>query len=309
MNRTTLGTLVADAARSLELAAVATPGQPGRARLATRSAAQYRSEVAELAAFALGTARDDLLMDTVLADDETEMIRELVRRRAEGVPIGYLTGVAVVGGVQVSVGDGVFVPRLETELLLAHGLRAIESVPHPLVVDMCTGSGAVALAIAHARPDATVHAVDVDPVAISFARRNSEARVACGDTAIVVHEANVAEPDLLSELDGRVDLFIALPPFMRDGDEAWLVAEFSEHQPATAIFSGPDGLGVCRSAVAAAFRLLRPGGLCIVEHGPLHGDVLPAMLAAGGRFVDISEHEDQDGWPLYAAGTRSLSVE
>jgi release factor glutamine methyltransferase len=305
MNRTTLGALVDDAARSLQLAGVAPHGRPGRARLATRSVAQYRTEASELSAFVLGLPCGDLPMDRVLTDNETELITTLVRRRAEGVPIGYLTGVAVVGGVQVSVGHGVFVPRPETELLLAHGLRAIEGVPDPLVVDLCTGSGAVALAIAHARPDATVHAVEIDPLAIEFAVRNSAARVARGDTAIVVHEADVAQPGLLSDLDGNVDLLIALPPFMRDGDESWLVSEFSEHQPAKAIFGGPDGLGVCRSVVAVAFRLLRPGALCIIEHGPLHGDVLPEMLAAGGRFVDISDHKDQDDWPLYAAATRT----
>ncbi|MDH6125661.1 HemK/PrmC family methyltransferase [Kitasatospora sp. GP82] len=228
--------------------------------------------------------------------------RTLVDRRADGVPLGHLTGVAALGGIEVTVGPGVFVPRAQSEAVLSTGLRAIADLTGPLVVDLCTGSGAVALAIAHHRPDATVHAVECDPVALDFARRNSADRTALGDTAIVLHQADVTRPGMLSGLSGRADLVLANPPFMPD--DAEVPAEFGVHQPRQAVFGGPDGLHVIRHVADAAARLLGPGGRLVVEHGHLHAETVPVLLRADDRFEEVSGHLDQYGWPLYSMATR-----
>jgi release factor glutamine methyltransferase len=170
------------------------------------------------------------------------------------------------------------------------------------VVDLCTGSGAVALAVAHDRPDATVHAVDVDPVALEYARRNAADRAALGDTPIVVHDADVTAPDLLAELDGKVDLVLALPPFMPDGAE--VPDEYAVYHPRQSVFSGSDGLEVTRHIAGAAARLLRPCGTLAVEHGHLHGETVPELLRETGRYTGVTAHRDQFDYPLYAIAVR-----
>ncbi|MFF4223115.1 N5-glutamine methyltransferase family protein [Streptomyces abikoensis] len=262
-----------------------------------------RGEVEEIAAHVLGKRVGELVADFEPHDRVAAKFRRLVGRRADGAPMGHLTGLAELGGVEVAVGPGVFVPRPHSELVLASGLAAVAEVSAPLVADLCTGSGAIALALAHGRPDATVHAVDFDPLALDFARRNRERRVKLGDTPIVLHEADVTRPGLLEELTGRVDLVVANPPFMPDGAE--VPPEFGTHQPRQAIFGGPDGLRVIRHVVAAAERLLRPGGGFVVEHGHVHGESVPELLRASGHFTEVSTHADHDGWPLYSLARRA----
>ena len=111
----------------------------------------------------------------------------MVEQRAKRIPLQYITGLSPMGEIDVEVGPGVFVPRPETELLLAWALAFLECRHAPVVLDLCTGSGALALAIAHARPDAEVHAVELDPLALDWARRNAERQEYAGDTPITLH--------------------------------------------------------------------------------------------------------------------------
>ncbi|MDH6114875.1 release factor glutamine methyltransferase [Kitasatospora sp. MAP12-15] len=262
-----------------------------------------RQEAQALAAHVFGADAEVLPPDGRPDDASSARFAALLDRRADGVPLGHLTGVATLGGVEVLVGPGVFVPRAQSEAVLAHGLAVTEQVMGPLVVDLGTGSGALALAVAHRRPDATVHAVDCDPPALDYARRNSERRVALGDTPIVLHEADFAGPELLAELDGTVDLVLANPPFMPD--EAQLPPEFGVHQPQLAVFGGPDGLDVIRQTVQTAGRLLAPGGSLVLEHGHLHAEAVAALLGADDRFGSVSGHLDQYGYPLFTAAARN----
>ena len=168
--------------------------------LAAAGVASPRVDAELLAAHVVGVPRGRLIMVPLVDEPVLERYRELVERRAAREPLQHLLGTAVFGPVTVAVGPGVFTPRPETELLLEWGLKAIADVTSPLVVDLCTGSGALALGVAAARPDATVHAVEVDPAALAWARRNVEAHVAAGGTPVTVHAADVREPDLLPEL-------------------------------------------------------------------------------------------------------------
>lgn len=259
------------------------------ATLAAAGIESARHDAEALAAHVAGVVRGRLLLASV---DEAgqERYRSLVARRAAREPLQHLLGTAVLGPVEVAVGPGVFVPRPETELLVEWGLAAIREVPSPLVVDLCTGSGAIALAVATARPDTRVHAVEADPRALVWARRN----IAGADVAL--HAADVRAPGLLSGLTGRVDLLLCNPPYVPDGTP---VPPEVHRDPRGAVFGGPEGLDVVRAVVGAAARLLRPGGAVGIEHDDTHGDAVPALLRDHG-FTDVVGHRDLAGRPRFA---------
>lgn len=221
--------------------------------------------------------------------------RALLARRVTREPLQYLLGTAPMGPVEVAVGPGVFVPRLETELLLDWGLRSLAGRSLPTVVDLCTGSGALAAAVAASRPDAAVYAVERDPAALRWARRNLPA------SATLV-EGDVTDPELLPELRGRVDLVLANPPYVPVGTP--VPPEVADHDPPAAVFAGPDGLAVIRPLVALAVRLLRPGGALGVEHDDTHGTSAPALLAGYAELTDVVEHSDLAGRARFVTGSR-----
>ncbi|WP_069167559.1 peptide chain release factor N(5)-glutamine methyltransferase [Nocardia altamirensis] len=265
-----------------------------------------QSDAEHLAAHVLGVERTRLLMTPLIAPSALAEYRALVARRASRIPLQHLTGTAAMGDIELAVGPGVFIPRPETELLFAWALAQLETLPHdhtPVVVDLCTGSGALALAIAHARPDADVHAVELDPAALEWARRNADRCRADGDTPITLHAADVTDPALLTELDGRVDLVVANPPYIPDGAE--LDPEVADHDPHMALFSGSDGLDVIRAIIPTITRLLRPTGGVAVEHDDSNGSDLAAMLGKNGDFIDIVEHPDLAGKPRFVAAIRA----
>jgi release factor glutamine methyltransferase len=231
-----------------------------------------------------------------------DALRVLVSRRADRVPLQYLTGSAALGALEVAVGPGVFIPRPETEVLLAWGLTALEGVEHPLVVDLCTGSGALALAVAHVRPDAQVHAVERDPVALSWARRNADARIAAGDPPVALYTGDVADPGLLVALEGMAHLVLCNPPYVPVG--AALPPEVALHDPPAAVFAGPDGLAVIPDVVRTGTRLLREGGSIAIEHDDSHGVSVPAMLSARRVLTDVTDHADLAGRPRFATARR-----
>ena len=306
MEQVTLGRVVEDGVQAMIGSALAEATQtPVRAKLVQRTPEVYRADVLRLASYSLKAPVEELRMDRVLTGDEQATLKELIRLRADGTPTGYITGTVPFAGIVVQVGPGVFLPRAESELVVEHVLRIIEGQPAPVIVDLCTGTGAVGLALTHARPDAVVHSVDIDAEAVGYARRNSALQGAAGGTEIAVYEGDAGDPALLAELDGRVDVVLGFPPFMREGDQPWLVSEFAEYQPAVALYSGPDGLDVTRAVLSAAVRLLRPGGTCIIEHGPLHGEAVPLMMADGGCFTAVEPHTDSIGWGHYTLGVRT----
>ncbi|MBH0777348.1 peptide chain release factor N(5)-glutamine methyltransferase [Nocardia bovistercoris] len=265
-----------------------------------------RYDAEELAAHLLGVQRTRLALVPLVEPELLERYRDLVARRARRIPLQHLTGVAAMGEIDLAVGPGVFVPRPETELLFAWTLAFLETLPHdhrPIVVDLCTGSGALALAVAHARPDAEVHAVEVDPDALTWARRNADDRIADGDTPIVLHADDATDPELLTDLNGRVDVVVSNPPYIPEGTP--LDPEVIDHDPRRALFGGADGLDVVRGMLPVVTRLLRPGGAVAVEHDDSNGSELAALLGKNGEYSDVVEHPDLAGKPRFVAATRT----
>ncbi|MBA3252298.1 MAG: peptide chain release factor N(5)-glutamine methyltransferase [Geodermatophilaceae bacterium] len=266
-------------------------------RLAAAGVASPRYDAEALLAHVRGAARG------ALTDEHASRYTELVELRAARVPLQHLTGTTGFRYLELAVGPGVFVPRPETELLAGWAIDGLRAHPAPLVADLCAGSGAIALSLAHELPGATVYAVEIDPHAVAWAQRNAAARRAAGDRPITLIQADAADPAVLADLDGTVDAVLTNPPYVPD--QAVVAPEVAQHDPPVAIFGGPDGLVVVRRLIARAANLLRPGGLLGVEHADLQGDLLPEAVAADGRFAAIEDHRDLNGRPRFTTAVRA----
>lgn len=263
------------------------------ARLAAAGVATPRVDAELLCVHVLRVPRGRLLLAAAPTGTAAAELDRLVARRAAREPLQHLVGSAVLGPVEVAVGPGVFVPRPETETLLTWADERLRGLDAPLVVDLCTGSAALALAIAALRPDAEVHAVEADPDALAWARRNA------AGSRVVVHEGDVADPGVLVGVRD-VDVVVANPPYVPDGTD---VPPEVAHDPARAVFGGPDGLAVVRPLAALAARLLRPGGAVGVEHDDGHGPAVLDVLRGAG-FVEVTDLDDLAGRPRVAVGRR-----
>ncbi len=255
-----------------------------------------------LAAFSLGVERTRLGLTPLVESDWVEDYRTLIARRAQRIPLQHITGEATLGQATVQVGPGVFIPRVETEVLLEWALDAISEVDSPTVVDLCSGSGVIALAIAAARPDATVYAVEKSDGALAWARRNADLHAAAGGTPIHLRGGDITDERLLSDLDGTVDLVTANPPYVPEGTV--VEPEVGEHDPHGAVFAGPDGLDVIKPMITVAAGLLRPGGVLAFEHDETQGTTVPAMLAIRRILADVESHVDLNGRPRFVTARR-----
>ncbi len=279
------------------------------ARRAIRSAAVARLEAAgvaspehdadELLAHVLGTTRGRLALIDELSDEQATAYDALVRRRAAREPLQHLTGTAAFRHVELQVGPGVFVPRPETELLAGWAIEEAARIGEgTVVVDLCTGSGAIARAVADEVPLARVHAVELDEPALVWARRNLDGAgvdLRHGDLA-------TAFDDLL----GQVDVVVCNPPYVPL--EAWesVAVEARDHDPHLALFSGQDGLDAIRALEVRAAALLKPGGVLGFEHADVQGESAPAVLSASGRWRDVRDHRDLAGRARFTTARLAL---
>lgn len=261
-----------------------------------------RTDAELIAAHVLGVERGRLPLVPLVDAPVVEAIGQLVAQRAKRVPLQHLTGWAAMGDITLDVGPGVFVPRPETELLLEWGLKLLRGREYPVVVDLCTGSGALALAVAHAKPDAVVYAVDIDSQALAWARHNADARAAAGDTPIRLYSGDIGDPTIFAELDGLVDLVLCNPPYVPPGTA--VPPEVSQHDPAHAVFAQEGGLSVIRHAIALSARLLRPGGGLAIEHDDTHGTAVPTLLSARRVLSSVEAHQDLAGRPRFVTARR-----
>ncbi|MGB6454024.1 MAG: peptide chain release factor N(5)-glutamine methyltransferase [Streptosporangiaceae bacterium] len=227
-----------------------------------------------------------------------------VARREAREPLQHITGVAHFRYLELAVGPGVFVPRPETEVMTGWAIEQLAAmdVAEPVVADLGTGSGAIALSIALEVPRALVHAVEADPLAGSWAERNvaSVARAAPHTAGrVTLHQGDFASA--LADLDGRVDLVVSNPPYIPAG--AWVPPEVGEYDPATALWGGADGMDAVRVVEVTAARLLRRAGLVAVEHGAQQGAAVYWVFADAG-WPDPRNHTDLAGRDRFVTATR-----
>lgn len=265
------------------------------ARLAAGGVASPEHDAAELLAHVLGTTRGRLVLVDDVAGDRAAAYDALVTRRAAREPLQHLTGLAHFRHVELLVGPGVFVPRPETELLAGWAIEAAERAEHVngtcRVVDLCTGSGAIAKAIKDEVPGADVHAVELDESAHAWAVRNLEG------TGVDLRQGDMATA--FDQLAGTVDVVTCNPPYIPL--DAWesVAPEARDHDPHLALFSGADGLDAMRVLAERAALLLRPGGVVGAEHADQQGESAPGVFAAAGRWADVRDHRDLAGRPRF----------
>jgi release factor glutamine methyltransferase len=268
-------------------------------RLAAAGVPSPRFDAEELAAHALGVQRRALWSVPSLGL-AAGAFAAYVDRRAAREPLQHITGRAFFRHLEIAVGPGVFVPRPETELVAGAAIEAAGAVPAgdvpPVVVDLCTGSGVIALAVATEVPGAEVHAVEADAAAFAWAVRN------CSGYGIDVRLGDMA--DAFLDLDGAVSVVVANPPYIPVGAVV-RDPEVAAHDPSLALWSGVDGLDAMRVVEVVAARLLRSGGTVVAEHADLQGSSAPEVFRQTGRWVDVRDHRDLAGRDRYLTATRA----
>lgn len=275
---------VAEAARTLAAAGVASPEVDARL----------------LAAHLLGVAP----LEVGFADYDDafgEAYAAAVHRRAAREPVQHITGSAPFGALDLEVGPGVFIPRPETEMLAqwAVGKLGAAAPATPTVVDLGTGSGALAISVAAACPRARVLAVERSATARGYAARNA---ATCGaDVEIVA--GDMTDPQLLRELDGAVDLVVTNPPYVPETPD---LAPEVYRDPPEAVFSGADGMDAIRGLVPVAARLLAPGGWLGIEHDETTADAVRSILLHDATFTDVETLTDLTGRPRFATASKVI---
>ena len=249
--------------------------------------AQADAEI--LLGFVLGLNRGELLSEAITGGEidiaALETFLSLATRRAQREPLQHLTGVANFRTLELQVGPGVFVPRFETETVVEKALELLDSMElsAPVVVDLATGSGAIALSIAVERPSASVYAVELSQDALNYTRVNF-AKYA---PSAVLLQGDLAEAFL--DLKGKVDLLVSNPPYIPD-EMIPIYPEVHLHDPAMALYGGSDGLDLVRKVASRALELVRPGGKLVIEHADMQGaSVRQVLLDYGWQNVETGK--------------------
>jgi release factor glutamine methyltransferase len=231
----------------------------------------------------LGRLRAMMLGDTAAPEGYAELVAE----RAGRVPLQHITGVAHFRYLELAVGPGVFIPRPETESVVQLVIDHLKGVAAPRVVDLGTGSGAIAGSIAYEVPAADVHAVEFSRFAHAWAAKNL--------APLGVHLVLGDLRDALQELNGTVDVVISNPPYI-PAEAVPNEPEVALHDPPEALYGGgADGMELPTAAAASAARLLRPGGYFVMEHAEVQAGWIAAMMECAGVWQSITTHLDLNG--------------
>ena len=229
--------------------------------------------------------------DQPLLPAELEKIRSLVKRRANGEPVAYILGEREFYSLPLHVSNKVLIPRPDTETLVEVALERIATIKDPRIVDVGTGSGAIALALKKERPDAVVTASDVSREALAVARQNA-ARLGL--------ELRCLESDLLASIDGPYELVVANLPYIPSAQLPSLMREVKNHEPAVALDGGPDGFALIRRLSADLPRVMAPGGIVALEAGHDQLEAVAALLGEAS-LVEIRVKKDYGGQPRVAS--------
>ena len=274
------------------------------------SSPQVDAEI--LLAYVLGVERNQLTSVNQISDEHLFDFENLVARRANRVPLQHLTGIAYFRHLELAVGPGVFVPRPETELLVEAAIKHLKTVSSSrIAIDLCAGSGAIALSLALEVPGTTVHAVELSDDAFKWLTHNvvdHAEKLEAVESHVIVHHGNAGDQSLLSELFNQVDALVSNPPYI-PSEMIPRDPEARDHDPAIALFSGADGLDVAREVVLVAAELLKPGGFVGVEHADMQGESMPALFdAMPNTWTNVKDNLDYNKLPRFTTAVRSTEV-
>jgi release factor glutamine methyltransferase len=261
----------------------------GARRLAAAGVDDARREAEWLLADTLGEERALLYArpERPVPPEQAQRVRARLRRRAEGEPLQYVLGHADFFGLRLAVSPAVLIPRPETETLVQEALHVLAEGRRPRLLDVGTGSGCIALALASERPDADVHACDVSAGALAVARANADA---CGCSGVRFYRADVLAEPFPRKGPADLDLLISNPPYVPDAEAEALPASVREHEPPTALFTGDDPLRFYRALAHRAPRMLASGGRLLLEaHAPYAGAVAALLRERGLANVTVTE--------------------
>jgi len=270
-----------------------------------------RADAEILVAHILGMTRGELGVKAItgleLSPSDVERIKYVADQRAERVPLQHLTGVAHFRNLELFVGPGVFVPRPETEGVAQVAIDALKAQVARVAagetvigVDLATGSGAIALALATEVPAAKVYAVELSEDALPWTRKNF-AKYANGlPNAPEVHQGDLA--DAFADLNGQVNVLISNPPYIPN-DMVPIYPEVVLHDPKLALYGGTDGLDLVRKVSQSGLRLVRPGGTIVVEHADIQSPAVIELLLADG-WKNVQPHLDFNQRPRCVSATR-----
>lgn len=279
-----LGQVLADAAARLEAAGVPTP--------------MVDAEL--LAAHVLGVSRGKLTMMQLMGEsmgaEHYPEFERLIAARVTRLPLQHLTGIAHFRYLDLAVGPGVFVPRPETETVVQLALDFAAPLSNPLMVDLGTGSGAIAGSLAHENPNARVYAVELSDDAYPYSHKNLE--------PLGVNLVHGDMREAFAELNGICDVVVSNPPYI-PANAVPREPEARDHDPHMALYGGgADGMIMPRAAEATAARLLRPGGFFVMEHAEVQAAQMRAMFEASGAWENITTNLDLNGRDRSTSATR-----
>jgi release factor glutamine methyltransferase len=274
------------------------------------SSPQVDAEI--LLAYVVCVERTQLITIDQISDEQFSDFNTLVVRRANRVPLQHLTGVAYFRHLELAVGPGVFVPRPETELLVEAAIKYLKTIDQPrIAVDLCAGSGAIALSLALEVPGTTVHAVELSDDAFKWLTHNvvdHAAKLEAADSRVIVHHGNAGDRSILIELANQVDALVSNPPYI-PSEMIPRDPEARDHDPPIALFSGVDGLDVARDVVVVAADLLKPGGFTGIEHADVQGESLPALFnAMPNIWTEVTDNLDYNKLPRFTTAIRSVGA-
>ena len=290
-------------------------------------------DAAEIVAFVLGIRRNRLFLQDQITVEDKVRVEQLLAKRLSRVPLQHLLGTTGFRRIDVEVGPGVFIPRPETELATEAGIRELALQPpgDRIGVDLCSGSGAIAISLGIEADGSRIFAVELSNEAIDWTRRNvssyEERLTVKGSRVEVIHDDAMAVADpghALAKLAGRVAVVVTNPPYVPNSMIP-REPEVRDHEPRMALYGGEDGMDVIRGVLRTAAILLRPGGLVVIEHADVQGiaagasgvpGLVRAMVSDAGLaavidvpvgrpiFTSVADRIDLNGLPRFTLARR-----
>ena len=283
-------------------------------RLKNANVSSPRFDAESLVAFVLNTSRNRVGLISEISDEQYRDIEKLVEKRVRRIPLQHLTGEQGFRHLVLSVGPGVFIPRPETEILVESVIRYIKdrNQDRIIVVDFCSGSGAIALSIAKECSNVEVFAIEKSTEAFKYLEINyqkyKEEITSHNCIVHLIHADINSEIEVLNNLIGQIDVVVSNPPYIPEKMVPKEI-EVKDHDPSIALYGGKDGLEIVRVVVQKANKLLKKGGILAIEHSDLQGNPdnelsVPYILKETDSFEKIEDRKDLNALPRYCVGIK-----